>query len=154
MIGSQIINYEKYNILPNRTLFDYSKNKIKDVTKINNIHDCSNMCTYVDNCIFAQYNHENKKCSLISKPQNPQFDLFLKLTHNDYKHYENTHIIPKNSDQLVNGTSLSDCIVSCDNDGACSSISFNKKNNTCYKNYYDNISPFTNLLVRINNIDH
>ena len=153
MIGSQIINYEKYNILPNRILSDFSKNKIKDVEKINNIHDCGKMCTYVDKCSFAQYNHENKKCSLISEPHNLQYDLFLKLTHNNYKHFQNTNIVPKMSDQLTNGTSLSDCIITCDNDGTCSSISYDKKNNRCYKNYYDSVSPFNNLLVKMNNVN-
>ena len=53
------------------------------------------------------------------------------------------------SDQLCNGTPLSDCIYKCDNDGACSSISYDKQNNLCYKNYYDSVSPSSNFLVRM-----
>lgn len=153
MIGSQIINYEKYNILPNRTLFDYSNNKIKSVKNVKNVHDCSNICTYIDKCDFAQYNKETNKCYPISKPEKQNYDLFLKLAHNDYKHFQNTHIIPKKSEQLTNGTMLSDCIVQCDNDAACSSISYDKKNNLCYKNYYDKVSPFSHLLVKIDKIN-
>lgn len=151
MIGTHIIDYQKYNFLENRVPFDYNGNIIKDFKNISNATECSRLCNGYKQCSFVQYDNANKTCSLVQLPKDEKNDLYLKMADYQYKYIPNTSFPVKMADQL-NKLSLNDCLIECDSDGACSSISYDKTKNVCNKNYYNSIFTFSDFGIKLNKI--
>ena len=148
MIGTQNINGEKFNVLTNRVLTTSDNNLVKKYSDVNNSYECGTLCIQDQKCHFAHFDIDKKSCSLSSPTESSDNATLVKLNSGEYFFYNNASIDIPIFDEFK---SIDTCLHACDNDGACSGISFNKKNSSCKKNYYDSSSlkSDTHLLIHL-----